>query len=361
MSSEASVNIGRKRISRIEAFQMLASGIVGLVGLGGFVEEGIDIEASLGNISDKSETAVREGKNIRQIETDNAFYSIAYTPHREMSGTKILEGADGVILEFIRSMPTAEAAEKDVASRISGSTTKELFETALFRAGMPVFLGDVVWGQNMPSEKVAADLIIPKWRAENERIQQWQRNETVLGTLLLISSILGKKVTTNRGRFVKTVVGGLGAALMSSIPEKAFLDYAYANSDIENQAAASTEAYNFLATFNNTIHPELRRRLVEERNLILAQHCETIAVGMRQQLGRKPKLGIDVGVLHTGLESQLQRPKERRLRDIAHHFDLFPLTAQRTIARLDARIDPQQGPGIVITMLNDDGIASIAS
>lgn len=253
-------------------------------------------------MSERSPEFLNEYRNIKELQTATADYEINYTRHDIQSRSGAIEGADGVILEFIGNQATDEEAKEKV-KRIADERFQylQIIERAA-KEVKPIFLVDM--STNNVKDDSVLNGIIPFF-------------ELALAQGLTFSPKTKKPVLTRRDFLKKGAKGIMIAYPITAIAEE-ILQIFEASYIFEEPKEGSLlrSVQRSLGRLNDAIHPEIYSDLIDTRNDLIAEKSDFIARILAGELNKRPKLSLFIGGAHTGIERSLQLEPEERTENL---------------------------------------------
>lgn len=247
---------------------------------------------------------IEKKSNVVELETSNARYSIVYSLHNIPNRPEVIEGADGIILEFIGNYQTPKNAEKTSEFLLKANQYKEVIKLAVEKQ-KPIYLVDLSM-----DTRLEHNLSFPLKNALLPFI------EAAAAGGLIFSGIknLNKQRNISRRDFLK-LGAKIGVASYLSLPQasRIFSNIATGHFKHEpDEKSFSRKAEKFSHKLEVISHPELYS-ILNTRNDLIAEKSEAIAKMIKEEVGRKPQLSILIGAGHTGLEDSFITNFDQRL------------------------------------------------
>lgn len=272
-----------------------------------------------------------EARNIVELSTEQADYKIVYSVHTRQNNPGDIVGSDAIILEYGIDYSNADEVinvlNKDVEDN---QQYKAIIEYA--RANkIPIYFVDV--SLKTRNEKDLLDLaklvkkaLIPVVGAK----VSYALGKSVIKDM--------KELPINRRNFLK----GLGKTMLAVYtgtpalePTAALASTRLSHEPDEEGVLRKIE--RGVADINSSIHPELKTFSMEGRNALIAQKAESIAKDLESRLGKRPKLSVIIGALHTGIEKDLKMKETERQVGMRKYFTEKELDTEKAITRVDFR------------------------
>ncbi len=267
---------------------------------------------------------VERRKNISEVETARAIYSIVYSDHETLNDPAIVKDVDAVILELAESEAYDKTKTLEVL-RGSIDQYRMVFEAAI-KNKKPLFVADLSinaaeYGK-AKTEYALTQFLIPAIEAS-------------LGALAISSAVKDSKSDkkTSRRSFLASA-GKLLAGGYLMTPALAQVGLA-ACGPVPDERSFGRQATKHARSVTRAAHPEVRSTILDIRNDLMAQKAETIANILKKEItGRKPKLGFFVGAGHSGLEKSLQTSEAERVDALLSDLE-EGVAKQNKIVRID--------------------------
>jgi hypothetical protein len=256
---------------------------------------------------------VERRKSISFVKSQNASYSIEYGNHSKMSTPEVLAGTDALLLELSADLTTRERVIVSIDSVMYDKEKErrpyeKLLETA-FAEGKPVYFIDMVDGDT------SLAMYLDSHGKEMIKAVEMMGGGAVAGTML----VAGRKENMNpaggtdrRSVLRNTIAGLVGGWLLTPAVEKV-AKVAGDSDGTPDEMSLARGVEKKAASLNEKIHPELRSVVIQGRNELMAQKAEAVAKALSRELGREPRLALEVGADHHGIERSLNRTPEERI------------------------------------------------
>lgn len=293
-------------------------------------------------------------REISRVETKEAEFVLVYERHDREHSPRVLEELDGYTFEKVTvSFPEGFPGKPDFTfpERVTSGYLGEM--------NRPVI--DVMWDKKLPVYicDVSDPAVIKAVLADEAVSDVVSMGVTIYGVKLLKDAFTKEKKGMSRRAFLQKAGGFLGAGLV--LPKSLqYLDYFFSDHsdflDDSVQSKLRRLCEDLWRSFG------LYSLLVDFRNIIMAQKLHTISKDVISDcsLTRKPRVGMELGAAHYGIEEYLRIPEEARMGKMreALRFFKIPVSAQ-DLARIDIYRPSQDGYIWERDCIMDQGILTV--
>lgn len=287
-------------------------------------------------------------KNVVEIETAHAKYQIIYGAHEIEQTPKVIEDSDGLIVEGLAKTTTPKEVIRTIQIMKKIPQHSRLIEYCQTQ-GKPLYLVDLnAVGLNY--EQMASFLNSCEFTSG-----------ALLGTYAL-SDVLkryilrkqNKDPKVNRRDFLQKIATGTKAVAATYLLSPVIGEKFAQSLGQPEEGTLGRTIDRALTQLNESIHPELFRKIVTFRNNLIAEKSEHIAEQLKKEKGTKPRLSILLGAAHIGIESALKKTEEERVAEMSEDIGDNNLLKQPSIVRVDFR-----GGEIIPTFMEEEDIKKI--
>lgn len=315
-----------EQISRRQVLKAL----VGAVGVAAVIEQVKPVDTGAEKSAERELLDGAEHKNISHVETSNATYTIEYNNHEQPSSPESLEGADALILEDVSDYSSRQETIATLNDAFGSIGYSDLVKAACDKR-LPIFFVDIV---DTKESRVALG---NKHAIEvRQRLVKFLETMVGAGIAISIASDSGEGTRdSSRRDFIKRGASGLAAGyLLSHVPAKIAEDASHAGGHDKDESSIARRSEEVLGTIDTVIHPEARDFVVDTRSTLIAQKSEAAARLLGKELGRKPRVALEVGAGHYAIEHELNRTEKARVDTLKDELE-GQLSQQSLFARVE--------------------------
>ena len=292
------------KLSRRGFLKAVGGAVAGL----GVVEGGRRvINESLPN----SEAIDADYPNIVRVENPRSTYRVVYSSHDTINDPGTLRDADCAILELVQTYPEKDRLRlsEDFFKILPAKQYDEIIPQA-YKEKKPLFFVDMSAStednRNADMEFIIHGTILPIIEAG-----------LGVGLGLYGGKQIRKKEKTRRD-FLKATGAAISATYLIA-PAMRVLSKPMARN---SEDSVARKLNRVIQHTNELIHPETHLPTVLDlRNTLIAEKSEFVADMMNKELGRKSTSNIYIGAEHIGLEKELQRDPEDRIKTLRNDLD----------------------------------------
>lgn len=273
-------------------------------------------------------------RNVVEIDTNDAKYSIVYSTHTIASDSEAVTDANGIILELTGNYQTQELAQSQLEFISKPNFTYNRIIKFAAEKGKPIFLVDL--SADTGRKHAAADFL---------KTSLVPVVETMVALGFVLSEVKNlikpKQNISRRGFLRKGSKAAVGAYLLSPQLEIFLNNLATGGySSVPEEGSNYRKAERLTRKFNKIAHPELHSVVDHVRNDLIAQKSEAIARMMIEDSGERPNLSLLIGSRHTGIEDSFESNPDERVERLRKELG-DDLVEERFIVRID--FEPQDG------------------